>query len=564
MIKGLSVSEGIGIGKVYKLKDLNLDIKPTKISNVDDEIIRFHDAIQSTVIKIKEIKEIAFEKCGDDKAQIFESHLFLIQDPELISQVETLIKEDRVNAQYALLNVRNKFVKTFDSFDDNEYMQERSIDIKDVTNRAIANLTNQKYADLFNIKEDIVIVCKDLTPSDTAQLNKEFVKAIVTNNGGKTSHSAIMARSLSIPCVSGTKNITKKCKEGDLILVDATKGEVEINPSEDIISDYKLKIIELEKYNTFIEEYKTKETITKDGHKTKTCANIGSVKELEDVLSSGAEGIGLFRTEFLYMNKSHLPTEEEQYETYKEVLETLKDKPVTIRTLDIGGDKELSYLQLKHELNPFLGYRAIRFSLGHKDVFKTQLRALLRASIYGNLKIMFPMISILEEFLEAKEILKEVEKELIAEGIEVSTTYEVGIMVEVPSVVMLADQFAKYVDFFSIGTNDLIQYSFAADRLNEKVSYLYQPLNPSLLRMVKYVIDSAHKEGKWTSMCGEAASDPKVIPLLIGFGLDEFSMNTSSILNTRHTISNISKKELEITCEQTLNCLTSDDVLKLL
>lgn len=564
MIKGLSVSEGIGIGKVYKLEGLNLNIEKQFINDSKKEIERFKEAIKETCKAIENIRIIALDKLGDEKAQIFESHLLVAEDPELISQVETLITNEKINAEYALLQVRNKIVSIFDAMVDNPYMQERSTDIKDTTNRIIAYLTNQKYPDLFNIKQDTIIICDDLTPSDTAQLDQKYIKAIVTNIGGKTSHSAIMARSLQIPCVVGTVNITENCKENDMILVNALNGEVTINPSIELIKEFEGKIVQLKHNVENIKQFKDKLTYTKDNVQTKICANIGSTKDLDKVLSSGAEGIGLFRTEFLYMDSQHLPTEEEQFESYKKVLETMGDKPVVIRTLDIGGDKELSYLPFKHELNPFLGYRAIRLCLDQPDIFKTQLRALLRASIYGNLKIMFPMIAIVEEFLDAKKILKEIELDLINEGIEVSSNYEVGMMVEIPSVAILADQFAKHVDFFSIGTNDLIQYSFAADRSNEKVSYLYQPLNPSLLRLIKYVIDCSHKEGKWTGVCGEVASDKEVIPLLIGMGLDELSMNTSSVLYSRYQISNIVKKEMELLVEKALNCSSSTEVLNLL
>ncbi len=560
MIKGIAVSEGISIAKVYKIEQLNLKIKKKINNNIEEEIKRFNDSIQHSITEIGKIRDIAFTKFGKDKAEIFEAHLLVINDPELRNQVEMLIRED-FNAEYALLKIRNNFIELFKSMKDNAYMQERSIDIKDVTNRALAYLTNQKFPDLLNINEEVIIICNDLTPSESALLNNKYVKGIVTNIGGKTSHSAIITRSLQIPCVVGTKTITKKCVESDLVIVDAIKGLVYINPTNDEIEDYKEQQSGYFKHLEKINYFKDKPSLTKDNYKIKICANIASVNELEEVLKSGAEGIGLFRTEFLYMQSNHLPTEEEQFNTYKKVLETVKGF-VVIRTLDIGGDKEVKYLNLPKELNPYLGYRAIRLCLDRKDIFKTQIRALLRASVYGDLKIMFPMISLVEEFLEAKRFVNEVKHELINEGVQVKDI-KLGMTVEVPSAAILADLFAKEVDFFSIGTNDLIQYNFAADRLNEKVSHFYQPLNPSVLRLIKHVIDSAHNEGKIVGMCGEAASDVNVIPLLIGFGLDEFSMSSSEIINCRFLISKLNKKRLEEHCDVALKCSTQEEVLGL-
>ncbi len=562
MIKGIAVSEGIVVGKVYKKDEISLNLKRRIVSDVKKEIERFGYAIEQSVVQIKKLRDIALEKFGSDKAEIFESHLLVIQDPELRNKVISMIEEEKVSAEYAILKVRNEFLEIFESLTENIYMQERAYDIKDTTNRVISYLTNQKYADLLDLKEEIVLIANDLSPSETVLLNKKFVKAIVTNIGGKTSHAAIITRSLDIPCLVGTKNITKKVNDNDIIIVDAVEGHLFINPNEDLLKEYEGKILGYKEHIEIVKKFKDKETVTKDGNQIKIFANIEGTKDLEKVNSYGAEGIGLFRTEFLYMEKNNLPTEEEQYLVYKEVLSSTTN-PVIIRTLDIGGDKQLSYFKFNEEVNPALGQRAIRMCFANKDIFKVQLRALLRASIYGTLKIMIPMISIVEEFLEVKEIIKNIEIELKNENIKFSN-YQLGMTVEVPSAAILANHFAKHVDFFSIGTNDLIQYTFAADRLNESVSRYYQPLHPSILFLIKNVIDSAHKENKVVGMCGEAASDINVIPILLGFGLDEFSMSPSLIPSTRFLISKMDKNELSKLSNQFLKCENSKHVLGLI
>jgi phosphotransferase system enzyme I (PtsI) len=443
---------------------------------------------------------------------------------------------------------------------DNEYMRERAADIKDVTKRLLANIKGIRLADPSLIDEEVIIIAEDLTPSDTAQLDKKYVKGFITEIGGRTSHSAIMARSLEIPAVVGVGALLDKVEEGEMILLDGLEGDIIINPTKEELASYAEKSAEYETKKAEWAKLKDAKTISKDGHHFELGANIGSPEDLDGVLRNGGEGIGLFRTEFLYMGKNNFPTEEEQYLVYKEVLERMEGKPVVVRTLDIGGDKELPYLDMPKELNPFLGYRAIRLCLDRVEIFKVQLRALLRASVYGNLKVMFPMIATVNEFVKAKAILKEVERDLRAEGKEVSHDYEVGMMVEIPAAAILADQFAKVSDFFSIGTNDLIQYSFAADRMNETVGYLYQPYNPSLLRLIKMVIDAAHKEGKWAGMCGEVAGDTTAIPLLVGLGLDEFSMSATNILESRSLISKLDKKEMEVLAHEALNMSTNEAV----
>ncbi len=414
------------------------------------------------------------------------------------------------------------------------------------------------------IDEEVIVVAHDLTPSDTAQLNREFVKAFVTDIGGRTSHSAIMARSLEIPAIVGTKDITSLVKEGDLIIIDGLEGDVIVHPETSDVTTYETKAKAFASQKAEWDKLKDEPTTTADGKHIELAANIGTPKDLVGVKSNGGEAVGLYRTEFLYMDSPDFPTEEAQFEAYKEVLEGMEGKAVVVRTMDIGGDKELPYLTLPHEMNPFLGYRAIRICLAQPDMFRTQLRALLRASVFGQLRIMFPMIATLQEFRQAKGMLLEEKAKLVSEGVEVSENIEVGIMIEIPAAAVIADKFAKEVDFFSIGTNDLIQYTMAADRMNERVSYLYQPYNPSILRLIKNVIDASHKEGKWTGMCGEMAGDQTAVPLLVGLGLDEFSMSASSILKTRSLMKRLDTKQMAELADKAINdCDTADEVAKL-
>jgi phosphotransferase system enzyme I (PtsI) len=445
---------------------------------------------------------------------------------------------------------------------DNEYMKERAADIRDVTARILSHLLGVAIANLSLISEEVIIVAKDLTPSDTAQLNRQYVKGFTTDIGGRTSHSAIMARSMEIPAVVGTRTATVDIENGAIVIIDGLDGKVIVNPDSDVIKEYEEKKAAYEVQKAEWAKLLNEQTVSADGHHVELVANIGTPEDVKGVLENGGEGVGLYRTEFLYMGRDHMPTEEEQFEAYKTVLERMGDKPVVVRTLDIGGDKELSYLDLPKEMNPFLGFRAIRLCLEMQDMFRIQLRALLRASIYGNLKIMFPMIATLDEFRQAKSILIEEKEILQANGIAVSENIEVGIMVEIPSTAVMADQFAKEVDFFSVGTNDLIQYTMAADRMNERFSYLYQPYSPAILRLVKMVIDAAHKEGIWAGMCGEMAGDETAIPLLIGLGLDEFSMSATSILKARSQILRLSKKEMEDLAETALQMSTTSEVIE--
>lgn len=562
MLTGISASQGIAWGRAFRIEKVPLPVVQRKIDDVDREIQRLHQAIEETKKDLKRIRDKTLKKFDQQHAAIFEAHLLVASDPELIERVTEAISQDRVNAEYALKTIRDEFLTLFESMD-NEYMRERAQDIKDVTDRILSKLLDIQQADLSLIQEDVILVAHDLTPSETALMDTGYVRGIVTDVGGRTSHAAIMARSLELPAIVGTKKATATIQDGDLLIVDATQGVVHINPSVETLARYREKQAQYQYSKQILFKLKEAPTVTKDGTRVELFANIGSPQDLKGVLSNGAEGIGLFRTEFLYMRRPSLPTEEEQVVAYRQVLEAMAGKPVLIRTLDIGGDKELPYLHLPRELNPFLGYRAIRLCLDRPGVFKTQLRALLRASVYGNLRIMFPMIATVEEFLQAKTLLLKTKKELKQEGIETSDTIPVGMMVEVPSAAILADQFAEVVDFFSIGTNDLIQYTFAADRMNERVAYLYQPYHPSILRLIKHVIDAAHRHGKSVGMCGEMAGDPIAVPLLLGLGLDEFSMSAISILPTRQLIRNLSKEAMVDLAKQALNLTTMDEVIKL-
>ena len=560
-LQGIAASDGIAIAKVYTLTEPDLTVTKVTVEDSEKEVSRLDDALAASIKDVELIKETALKNLGEEEAQVFDAHLMVLSDPELIGQVKDSITSNKVNAESALKEVTDMFISIFAGMEDNPYMQERAADIRDVSKRILAHLLGVKIPSPATIKDEVIIVAADLTPSDTAQLNRQYVKAFVTDIGGRTSHSAIMARSLEIPAIVGTKEVTSIAKDGDIIIVDGLSGDVFLNPSEEVIAEYRAKAEAFAAQQAEWEKLKDSKTYTKDGHQVELAANIGTPKDLEGVVHNGAEGVGLYRTEFLYMDSHEMPTEEDQFEAYKAVLEGMNGKPVVVRTMDIGGDKELPYLPLPHEMNPFLGYRAIRISLHEPAMFRTQLRALLRASVYGKLRIMFPMIATLNDFRGAKALLEEEKAKLIAEGVAVSDDIQVGIMIEIPAAAVLAHQFAKEVDFFSIGTNDLIQYTMAADRMNERVSYLYQPYNPSILTLIKHVIDSAHKEGKWAGMCGEMAGDQTAVPLLVGLGLDEFSMSASSVLKTRSLISKLTLGDMQALAAKAINeCATVEEV----
>ena len=560
-LQGIAASDGIAIAKVYTLTEPDLTVTKVTVEDSEKEVSRLDDALAASIKDVELIKETALKNLGEEEAQVFDAHLMVLSDPELIGQVKDSITSNKVNAESALKEVTDMFISIFAGMEDNPYMQERAADIRDVSKRILAHLLGVKIPSPATIKDEVIIVAADLTPSDTAQLNRQYVKAFVTDIGGRTSHSAIMARSLEIPAIVGTKEVTSIAKDGDIIIVDGLTGDVFLNPSEEVIAEYRAKAEAFAAQQAEWEKLKDSKTYTKDGHQVELAANIGTPKDLEGVVNNGAEGVGLYRTEFLYMDSHEMPTEEDQFEAYKAVLEGMNGKPIVVRTMDIGGDKELPYLPLPHEMNPFLGYRAIRISLNEPEMFRTQLRALLRASVYGKLRIMFPMIATLNDFRGAKALLEEEKAKLIAEGVAVSDDIQVGIMIEIPAAAVLAHQFAKEVDFFSIGTNDLIQYTMAADRMNERVSYLYQPYNPSILTLIKHVIDSAHKEGKWAGMCGEMAGDQTAVPLLVGLGLDEFSMSASSVLKTRSLIAKLTLSDMQALADKAINeCATVQEV----
>lgn len=563
LIKGIAASDGVAIAKAYLLvePDLTFD-KNEKVTDVEGEVAKFNGAIEASKVELTKIRNNAEVQLGADKAAIFDAHLLVLDDPELIQPIQDKIKNENANAATALTDVTTQFVTIFESMD-NEYMKERAADIRDVSKRVLSHILGVELPNPSMIDESVVIVGNDLTPSDTAQLNKEFVQGFATNIGGRTSHSAIMSRSLEIPAIVGTKSITQEVKQGDMIIVDGLNGDAIVNPTEDELIAYQDKRERYFADKKELQKLRDADTVTVDGVHAELAANIGTPNDLPGVIENGAQGIGLYRTEFLYMGRDQMPTEEEQFEAYKEVLEAMNGKRVVVRTLDIGGDKELSYLNLPEEMNPFLGYRAIRLCLAQQDIFRPQLRALLRASVYGKLNIMFPMVATINEFREAKAILLEEKENLKNEGHDISDDIELGIMVEIPATAALADVFAKEVDFFSIGTNDLIQYTLAADRMSERVSYLYQPYNPSILRLVKQVIEASHKEGKWTGMCGEMAGDETAIPLLLGLGLDEFSMSATSILKARRQINGLSKNEMTELANRAVDCATQEEVIEL-
>jgi phosphotransferase system enzyme I (PtsI) len=560
-LKGIGASAGIAIAKAYRLEEPELKIEKKEIADKEAEKQRFEQAISQSKAELEKIKEHANRELGADKAEIFAAHLLVLSDPELLNPVLDKVSTEGVNAEFAMKETADMFVSMFESMD-NEYMKERAADIRDVTKRVIAHLLGVQIPNPSLISEEVVIIAEDLTPSDTAQLNRQFVQGFTTDIGGRTSHSAIMARSMEIPAVVGTKQATSSIENGVMVIVDGLDGDVIIDPSSEVIAQYEEKKAKYQAQKAEWAKLVNEPTVTKDGQHVELAANIGTPDDVKGVLENGGEAVGLYRTEFLYMGRDQLPTEDEQFDAYKTVLERMEGKPVVVRTLDIGGDKELPYLNLPKEMNPFLGFRAIRLCLEEQDIFRTQLRALLRASSYGNLKIMFPMIATVTEFREAKAILLEEKEKLVANGTQVSDSIELGMMVEIPSTAVMADQFAKEVDFFSIGTNDLIQYTMAADRMNERVSYLYQPYNPAILRLISMVIDAAHKEGKWAGMCGEMAGDQIAIPLLLGLGLDEFSMSATSILPARTQIKDLSKEQAQSVKEKVLAMSTTEEVVE--
>ena len=544
-LKGIAASDGIAVAPAYLLVEPDLSFSKTSVSDVDAEVARFKKVVEESTKELEKVRDKAKESLGPEEAQVFDAHLLFLSDPEFTGAIETEIKDQKINAEAALDETAQKFITIFEGMTDNAYMQERAADVRDVSKRLMAHLLGKKLPDPAAIDHEVVVVAYDLTPSDTAQLNKKYVKGFVTDVGGRTAHSAIMARSLEIPAVVGTETTTKDVKDGDMLIADGLDGDAIINPTDAQIEEYTKKGEAFAKQKEEWKKLKNEPSVTANGKKFIIAANIGTPNDMKGVKENGAEAIGLYRTEFLYMDSKDFPSEEAQFDAYKKVIEDMDGKQTIIRTCDIGGDKHLDYWDLPEEMNPFLGVRAIRLSMQYKDIFRTQLRALLRASAYGPLGIMFPMIGTLAELREAKQILAEEKDKLAKEGVKIGDDLQVGMMIEVPAAAVLADQFAKEVDFFSIGTNDLIQYTMAADRGNDNVSYLYQPYNPSVLRLIKHTIDGAHENGIWCGMCGEAAGDDIMFPILLSMGLDEYSMSATSILRIRSLMKKINTEDIK-------------------
>lgn len=558
-MKGIGVSPGIAIGKVFIKKEVELKNEKFTINQISAELDRLNNAIEKTTTEINTIYRKTLKNLGKDDAEIFVVHKMMIEDPEFIGMIKEKIESESINAEWAVREARDNFVQLLENIED-DYLKERAADVKDVSNRLLMNLLGTKSVELSNLEEKCIIVSNDLTPSNTAQLDSERALGFVTEVGGKTSHTSIMARSLELPAVVGAKNITNKVQNNDTLIVDGNEGLVIINPTEKQIKYYREKKKKQEELSLILNNMKGKETVSKDGVKVKIVGNIGTPKDINKVIKNDGEGVGLYRTEFLYMDRNSPPTEEEQFQAYKFAAEKLEGKPVVIRTLDVGGDIELPYLDLPKEINPFLGYRGIRYCLDRRDIFKTQLRAILRATTFGDIKIMFPMISNLEEIVTSKTIIEEVKAELKAEYIPFNENVEIGIMVETPAAAIQSDILAKEVDFFSIGTNDLIQYTLAVDRANQNISSLYSQYHPSVLRLIKLTIDNGHREGIWVAMCGEVAGDEKLMPILLGMGLDEFSMSSYSMLKARWIIRNNSKSEMKNIVDKVLNLSTPHEV----
>lgn len=559
---GIAAAPGFAIGRAFVKSENLIAYSRQAISGekVESEVERLKQSIQAARLELEAIKDKVGKEIGEEEAQIFEAHLMFLQDPEVVGEMEAKIANEKINAEAAVEDVKDQLVAIFQSMD-NEYMRERAADLRDVCQRILKKLLGVKDEMPEGVNEPIILVAHDLTPSDTAQLDKDKVKGFATNIGGRTSHSAIMARTMEIPAVVGLSSITAEIHTGNMIIIDGFTGEVHIRPDEALIKSYEEKQKNYLKQKDEWAKLVDQPTETSDGHHVELAANIGTPQDAVQALGQGAEGVGLFRTEFLYMERDQFPSEEEQFEAYKSVALTMGQKrPVVIRTLDIGGDKELSYLSLQKELNPFLGYRAIRLCLGNPELFKVQLRALLRASAFGNIKIMYPMIATLSELRKANQLLEEVKEELRSAAIAFNEEIEVGIMIEVPAAAMIADQLAKEADFFSIGTNDLIQYTMAADRMNEQVSYLYEPYHPAILRLIRQVIQAAHHEGKWVGMCGEMAGEETAIPILLGLGLDEFSMSATSLLRARHLIKQLDFSLLKEAAHHVLSLESGEEI----
>lgn len=559
MLVGKGISEGIGLGKAVILEENRLKIEKQKIENISAEKQKIYDAVKEVESEIEKlIKNID----GTEK-EIMQAYLMILQDPNLIQETIKIIEQEKCNSAYAVENGLNQIIKTFEEMDD-PYMAARSRDIEDMKKRILAKLLKIEEIDLSKLPENTILVAKELSTSDSAKMNLKNISGIITEIGGVNSHMAIIARTNEIPAIVGIRHIFENIKENDFIALNGATGEIFLNPTQEKIEELTKNQENIKQEKQELEKYKNKKAITKDGHQVELLANIGGPQDIQIVIDNTAEGVGLLRSEFLYMDAKDFPSEEEQFEAYKKIAESLGNKRLVIRTLDIGGDKDLKYMKLPKEENPFLGYRAIRIYLDNVDLFKVQLRAILRASSYGNVAIMLPMISSIEELRKSKEIIEEVKQELKAKNIKFNENIEVGIMVEIPSSAVMADEFAKECDFFSIGTNDLIQYTIAVERGNEKLVNLYSHFNPAVIHLIKSAIDGAHKNGILCGMCGEAAGDVKFIPLLVGLGLDEFSMNANKILKARKLIIDLNFEECKELANKVLKLESTEEVKRIL
>ncbi|PKH01413.1 phosphoenolpyruvate--protein phosphotransferase [Psychromonas sp. MB-3u-54] len=559
MISGILASPGITIAKALLLQEDEITLNTAKVSDSDNEIARFKDGRAKTSAQLEIIKQQALETFGEEKEAIFEGHLMLLDDEELEEDIVSHIRKKKCSADVAVHTIVEENANMLEQLED-PYLRERAADFRDIGNRLLKNVLGIKIVNLSDISEEVVLIANDLTPSETAQINLDKVLGFVTDIGGRTSHTSIMARSLEIPAIVGTKDITKRVKNGDLIILDALNNKVIINPTNAEIEEAKRIKAAFLADKAELAKLKDLPAVTLDEHHVEVCANIGSVKDTEGAKRNGAEGVGLYRTEFLFMDRDQLPTEQEQFLAYKDVVEAMDGQACIIRTMDIGGDKDLPYLNLPTELNPFLGWRAIRICFDRPEIMNPQLRALLRASSFGKIRIMFPMIISVEEIRRLKEILNELKAELTAEGLDFDKEIEIGVMIETPAAAAIAHHLIKEVDFFSIGTNDLTQYTLAVDRGNELISALYNPMTPSVLSIIKTVIDASHAAGKWTGMCGELAGDEKATLLLVGMGLDEFSMSAMSIPTVKKIIRNTNYSDVKALADQALSVATAAEI----
>ncbi|MCW0506691.1 phosphoenolpyruvate--protein phosphotransferase [Aeromonas piscicola] len=561
MISGILASPGIAFGKALLLKEDEIVINQGKISadQIDAEINRFLEARTKSAAQLEAIKTMAGRTFGEEKEAIFEGHIMLLEDEELEGDIRSFIKDNKATADKAVYEVIEQYAKMMADLDD-PYLRERATDFRDIGTRLVKNVLGIAVVNLSTIDEEVILVAKDLTPSETAQINLKYVLGFVTDIGGRTSHTSIMARSLELPAIVGTNDITERVNNGEMLILDAINNQIIINPTAEQLTEAKQFQAQFQAEKDELAKLKDLPAITLDGHQVEVCANIGTVKDTEGAIRNGAEGVGLYRTEFLFMDRDALPTEDEQFKAYKEVAEAMPDQPIIVRTMDIGGDKELPYMNFPKEMNPFLGWRAVRIFFDREDIMHAQLRAILRASAFGKLRIMFPMIISVEEFRSLKATVEKLKAELRTEGKAFDESIEVGIMIETPAAAVMAHHLAKEVDFFSIGTNDLTQYTLAVDRGNEMISAMYNPLSPSVLTLIKMVIDASHDNGKWTGMCGELAGDERATLLLLGMGLDEFSMSSISVPRIKKLIRNTNFEDVKAMADQALSYATAAEI----